>query len=157
MHSHSSWQTRGVCHQLMSRSALPQRGAQSVARSALPHMGGGGCGGGFFPECLAGWLYKQVQACSSSFWQQVSGLITRNGYFLKLSGDPIPSARGGGGEHFYTLIWLPSHSPSPLQSPSPSPSYPPLPFHPSPPLPLPSSSPCPSPPPPCPSPNNLQQ
>ena len=29
-----------------------------------------------FPKCIAAWLCKQVQASSSSFWQQVSRLIT---------------------------------------------------------------------------------
>ena len=44
----------------------------------VPIPKGGGGRGANIPECLAAWLYKQMQmqAFSTSFWQQVSKLLT---------------------------------------------------------------------------------
>ena len=47
---------------------------------------------GSFPECLAAWLYKQVQASSSCFWPQTNRLITSK--WLCMMSTPPPLAWG---------------------------------------------------------------
>ena len=46
----------------------------AICLGEFGRCGGGGC----FPGCLVAHLYKQVQPFSSSYWPQVSRLITSN-------------------------------------------------------------------------------